>query len=456
MGIKGKTILLAAALCCLLSGCVAWSADDSYRLPKPPAEYENLMDTIAQTKRELAAQSGATVEDVSPTAGANTAAVQLLDMDSDGVQETAVTFLRVVGAQEPIRICFYRLQADDGYRPAGVIMGEGDSIYSVRYADVDGVLDPETGRPWNEIAVSWQMGSNAYYLGLYAVDDGETTELVATAYQAYQLVDLDQDGRMELAVCRVDAEQQLSQLEVYTWSESRACQTEQIALSAGMTAVTQMAVRRLDELTPALCLTGTLGEDQRVIELVTRQNGQLRDLTTDEETGVSRECVEGYREALTGDVNGDGAVDIARPRRLPYKDGTADTWVIDWVRYTPEGRAGKLCTTYHNTADGWYLILPDDWRNVLEIHRSDAIPGQRGVVFSRRLSPEGEPQPFLSVYKLTGANRNLRAVANGRFILAEDSSTVYAASFLGTWNCGLSQNDLLDSFRLIAGSWSGE
>lgn len=449
-GLCLATLLLAWAL----SGCASLSAEDAYQLPKPPAEYENLMSAIAQTKRELAAQSGASVEDVAPTAGENTSAVQLLDMDSDGQQETAVTFLRVVGAQMPIRICFYELQEDDRYRPVGVIMGEGDSIFAVRYADVDGVTDPETEKTCKEILVNWQMGSNAYYLGLYALDDGEPVELAATAYQAYQFADLDGNGLAELAVCHIDAEQQTGQVEICSWNSLRTRRVDRAPLSAGMIAVTQMSVRRLSDAV-ALCVVGTQADDSRTVDLIVNEDGNIRNLTLDEETGISREQIFGYRENVVSDVNGDGTSEIARPWKMPAREGAPETWALDWVQYKASGAVSSVCTTYHNTADGWYLILPEEWRGVLTVHRGDSVPGQRTVIFSRKAG-EGEAQPFLSIYKFTGANRNLRAVSGGRFILAEDSSTVYAAAFLGSWDCGLDENGLLDSFRLIVSSWSGE
>jgi len=78
------------------------------------------------------------------------------------------------------------------------------------------------------------------------------------------------------------------------------------------------------------------------------------------------------------------------------------------------------------------------------------------VVFALWQGEDKEPMPFLSIYRLTGASRSLRATSGNRFILAEDSNTIYAASFYSTWNCGLDENGLLENFRLIVSSWSGE
>ena len=128
----------------------------------------------------------------------------------------------------------------------------------------------------------------------------------------------------------------------------------------------------------------------------------------------------------------------------------------DWVQYNKNGRARQVGTTYHNIADGWYLVLPDSWRNRLVIYRNDNVSGQRAVIFALWQGEEKEPLPFLSIYKLTGASRTLRATSGNRFILAEDSSTIYAATFYNTWDCGLDESALLENFRLIVNSWSGD
>ena len=124
------------------------------------------------------------------------------------------------------------------------------------------------------------------------------------------------------------------------------------------------------------------------------------------------------------------------------------------MQYGSGGRAREVGTTYHNTADGWYLVIPEHWQNKLLIYRNDSVGGQRAVIFARWQGEGKDPVPFLTVYKLTGASRSLRAASANRFILAEDSSTIYAATFHNTWDCGLDQNGLLENFRLIVSNWS--
>lgn len=452
----GLAVMLVV-LSTLLSGCLPWSAEDSYKLPRPPKDYENLMQAVAQTKRELALEYAATVEDVPPSAGDNTSTVQLLDMDGDDRQETAVTFFHVVGADMPVRLCFYTQQEDDSYLLSNVIHGDGDSVYAVHYADLDGAQDPLTGTICKEVVVSWRMGAEASYLGVYALEQEQVraqTRLM-TAYTAYQLTDLDRDGLSELAVGQLDRETGIGRVELHDWNAAGVSAVSQVPLSAGMTQIGQMKADYLTDLVPALYVTGSLAGGMRVTDVIAVQDGVPTNLSLNPETGVSREVVDAYREVTASDVNNDYILEIGRPWQLPAYGTTGGLWLADWVQYNAAGRAKEICTTYHNVADAWYLVIPDHWKDKLTIYRNDSVSGQRAVIFALWQGEDKEPLPFLSIYKLTGASRSLRAASGNRFILAEDSDTIYAATFYNTWDCGLDQNGLLESFRLIVRNWSG-
>lgn len=454
---KMALIVLTAMLSVLLSGCLPWSAEDSYKLPRPPKNYETLMQVVAQSKRELAQTNSTTVEDVPPSSGDNTSTIQLLDMDGDGAQETAVTFFRVVGAEQPVRLYFYTLMENDSYLVSNVLSGEGSGVYAVHYADVDGAIDPITGKTTKEVVVSWQMGADANYLGVYALEASQVQAqtLLMTTYESYRLADLDRDGLMELAVGRI-APETGGEVEVHNWDADGIDEVERVALSKGIQNITAMRANYLTDFVPALYISGQVSDGSRVTDVVTLRGGLLTNLALDRETGVSREQVSVYRDLAASDVNNDSIFEVARPYELELSVGGTRPWLVDWVQYTSGGRARNICTTYHNSADGWYLVIPEHWQDKLVIYRNDNVSGQRAVIFARWQGEDKEPLPFLSIYKLTGASRNLRATSGNRFILAEDSSTIYAAAFYDTWDCGLDQSGLLENFRLIVRSWAGD
>lgn len=456
MRIKLVSVWLAAMLSLLLTGCFSWSAEESYKLPQPPQAYQNLTNAVTQTKRALALEHSAAVEDVPPSAGDNTSTVQLLDMDGDGSQETAVSFFRILGAENPIRIYFYTLQGEDGYVASSVVEGAGDGVYAVHYADVDGRRDAR-GRPCKEVVVSWQMGNDAYYLGVYSLDDSDEQMLVSTTYDGYCLVDMDEDGRMELAVVQTDPEQKLGEVVLYDWQGEREPVQQRVALSAGLAGVRQIRSGTIADGVPALYIKTDLSDGRRATELVAMdKQGVLSNLSMDGESAVSREVYDLYRDITHTDVNGDGVLEIARPRQLNSYPGITGAWLADWVQYARNSRAKTVCTTYYNAADGWYLIVPQHWQGRLVLTRNDSVSGQRAVNFSLWQGENKEPLTFLTVYKLTGSSRSLRATSANRFVLAEEGSAVYAATFYSGWDCGVDETELLENFRLIVSSWSGD
>jgi len=454
---KMTRLILVTTLFLLLTGCFAWSPEGFYQLPQAPADFKNLMEIIDQTKRELAARYSTTVEDVPPSVGDNTSTVQQLDLDGDGTLEAAVTFFRVVGAELPIRIYFYTRQPDESYAVSHVVEGEGSSVYAVHYAEMDGSQGPD-GNNRKEVVVSWQMGTDAYYLGVYALNEKEVTAMTMTAYQSYQILDLDRDGRMELAVGHIDLEHQINSVDIYDWNDGRLEAVSQIPLSNGLTNIRAMKSNYLKGFVPALYVSGDLVDGSRTTDVIAVKDGEATNLSLDTQTWISRERVSVYRDIAANDVNSDYILELAHPYQLPAYGTGGTFWLIDWTQYGEDGQTQDVCTTYHNTTDGWYLLIPEHWRDKVTIYRNDSVSGQRTVIFALWQGEDKEPLPFMSIYKLTGASRSLRATSGNRFVLAEDSSTstTYAATFYDTWDCGLDRSGLLENFRLIVSSWYGD
>lgn len=184
---------------------------------------------IAEVQRGLETEYGISPESAVIVSGDNTATVQLQDLDGDGARESAVTFLRVPGVERSLKICIFSQLGED-YRLTGLVEGDGSSIYSVDYVELNG-----SGK--KELVVNWQLSNGVYQLGVYTLDElspleGENdslsvvldeearaqrlaTELLLVSCSAvtdssgtssgYRLVDIDQDTSMEIAVARVDS-----------------------------------------------------------------------------------------------------------------------------------------------------------------------------------------------------------------------------------------------------------
>ena len=94
--------------------------------------------------------------------------------------------------------------------------------------------------------------------------------------------------------------------------------------------------------------------------------------------------------------------------------------------------------------------LPSQWKNVVTLSRQENTAiCERAVVFSYWTGdPAVAPAPFLTIYRLTGNNRDIHAKQDSRFTLWADSETVYAAEFNDSrWNCGIDADQLAALFH---------
>jgi hypothetical protein len=212
---------------------------------------------------------------------------------------------------------------------------------------------------------------------------------------------------------------------------------------------------------PVLFVNGPYSEEenQRIADLFAIRDGVFENITLNAETGNSDSTVHSYSLGVQ-DINGDSVMELPMREQVPLppdsEDGMADLqYVVKWYQYDLDGNAYYVYTTYHNDKDGWYLILPESWEEEVTISRKDTVYGERIITFSHWNEITEKTEGFLSIYAITGENRDLRAQIGGRVILLDENDTIYAAEFLSSsWNCGLSIDELsLERFRLITTEW---
>ncbi len=474
--------LLVLIMALTLSGCLFRSPDDLYRQPEKSPGYEQLNGAIRAVRTGLEAEFSVRVEDVTIMAGDNTASIQLQDLDGDGLRESAVTFFRVPGIEKPIKIYIFT-QIDEEYVVTGVVEGEGSAIYAIDYAQL-------TGAGRRELAVNWQISTGAYQLGVYTLDDADLpgedmdgeqalaslramsradlmgTERLLTrcsvasdGSSGCRLLDMDKDGRVEVLVTRMDAGGPSSQVEVYGWEDGAMASLGITDLSAGVNAINRIRTNYLagGYNQPALYVTSTLAEGGRVIDVVAWLGGRLTNVSMGPE-GISRELLQGYTEVSPSDINRDMVAELPSPYQLPSygESSSSNFWLIDWAQYDDRGNRNHVLTTYHNASDGWYLTIPESWRDQITISRNDQVTGRREVVFSHWLGEEREPEPFLSIYRMA-SSRTADLEEDGWMVLREEENITYAALFhRDGWSSGLDEMDLLERFDTIKRSWYNE
>ena len=420
-------LLLAAAL--LLSGCYSAGIDQYFSPPQPSEEYLQLQDLINE---ELSAGS----EYAAPIQGSFRQSVQFTDLDGDGMDE-AVVFLR--SSDGSLKVHIY-LSVNNEYRKVLTLSGEGRSIGSVDYSDLD--ADGRT-----DLIVSWQLSGSMSLLSVYSLENWSGELLMSTDCSEYTTGDLNCDGYDELLVLR-NVSTGSYMADMYVLRSDREPQAVSAALSAGIYSLQRVSMVMLSGGTPALLVESLLDNGDLVTDVLSCREGSLVNLTLNRSTGVS-ETRRSYSLVFAQDIDGDGVVEIPHPQQL-YSQGNGTYWSVAWYKYDAFGRAGLDLTTYHSVTDGWYLVLPDGWATGLTVRRIDDVPGERAVILSR-LDMNGGINDLIAVYTITGENRSDRARQEGRVVLLEESSTVFSVQILDPDTVPA---DIVNRFHRIYSDWS--
>ncbi|MCI8594730.1 MAG: hypothetical protein HFF09_05690 [Oscillospiraceae bacterium] len=443
--------IAALTLCFIaLSGCFFESSDTLYKLPEASEDFTDLQAKINSVQNQLAAETAGAVEYAVPLQGDNVQTIQLQDLDDDGEQESAVAFFRVPGADKPLRIYIFTRNGESGYQEAFSISGDGTAINSVRYADLDGL-------PGKELVVSWQMSEDVYLLSAYSLVGTEPVEMMKSAYTGYDVVDIDRDGRSEILLTQIDTSEGNSRVECYSGRDGMMELVTQAPLSSGVTALEKKQANYLAGLVPALYVTSVRAEERLVTDIFTFLNGELQNITRNEESGWSEQTERAASDVAGTDINSDYIVELPQLEPLPGEAQAEPFYVITWRQYDQYGESTAVATTFHNMQDGWYLSLPESWAGKISVQRNDTVTNsdsQRSITFSRWRGEGEKAEPFLTIYRFGGNNRSIRAMRGGRFVLEDTGDAIYAAEFYDTrWDCGLNQESLTERFSLILSTW---
>ena len=420
-------LVLAAMLC----GCSYTATSESlFTLPQLPIEYTDLSRQID----ELIAEG---YEYASPSSGRNIQSVQMVDLDGDGDEE-AVAFFRRNSDERPLKIFIFRAQGES-YDELCVLESSGAAVDSVYYRDLtgDGVL---------ELVVGWRISSDVQTVAVYAVGT-EPTVLMQSSYVRYSVEELDGDGVPSLLLLRVDSDEK-NVAEFYSWHGESMAVSYSAILSNTMADLTRGSVvsGHLDEDTPAVFVTGVSEEAVATTDiLIYREGSGLVNVAVDRRTGSSG-IVFPYVQLRPQDINGDGVIEVPSP--MEPSDSLPDG-LVTWRQYSRGGQFTPVLHTYHSPSGDWYFTLPQEWS------------GRVGVAVSENTSYEAQTtllvdeQAVVSIYTLTGENRENRALRGNRLILKRQTGTIYAGELLPAGQeLELTEDFLRQNFHLVVQQWT--
>ena len=326
------------------------------------------------------------------------------------------------------------------YEAVLALHGEGTSAGSMDYADLngDGIA---------ELCVAWRVGQGLKYLTVYDLDGWGGAELLSCGCSEFLISDMNGDGLGELMVIETDGDGGGS-ASLYRFEENADAIRCSARLSRDVSDLERIRECLLEDDVPALLVESFCEDGGLVSDLFVLQGEELRNITLNADTGVSR--TKRTYTVYASDIDNDRRIEIPSPSALYSRDDADRFWSIVWNGYSADGEASEKLDSYHSYADGWYFVLPDGWHETLTVRRADDVSGERSIIFSELNRSTGEISDKLIIYTLTGENRQERSHIAGRFVIREEDTTIYAASIIR----GISQEEVKERFKLAYAEWS--
>ena len=144
------------------------------------------------------------------------------------------------------------------------------------------------------------------------------------------------------------------------------------------------------------------------------------------------------------------------PASLPGGGAEDAYWKIYWRSYDASGQPQHLAITYHNLTDSWYLTIPREWDGHFTVRQDNTSTTEHATTFYSATDGRVEEE-LLTIYTLTGSDRESQAMRDGRTILRRQPTTVYAVRYgpeYDHWRYAIAAEDLAERFNVIVAQWS--
>lgn len=432
---KFIALLMLLAVVLALSGCVTMTVDQMYALPKRSTKYNDLQTAIdgAMTGLEYAA----------PTSGENQQTVQMADLNGDGEDEYLL-FARGTD-EKPMKILVFGRNGES-YTLIHSIESLGSAFQLVEYVNMD-------DKPGVELIVGRSVSDQVVgAVSVYTFSSGQPEQLMSVSYQQFVTADLDGNGLAELMVIAdAAAENSNAVAFLYNYHSGTMARSAEVNLSAPAANIKRIMVSGLSGGIPAVYVASALEESAIITDVFAMKDGQFTNVSFSNESGTSVQTLRNYY-VYADDIDDDGELELPSLITMTsshQRSGDGMQYLIRWYTMTIDGGEVDKIHTFHNYDSGWYFILDSD-----QAHRT--LVTQEGSTYAFYLWDENftNASKLLTIYALTGSDREEAAMTDGRFILHRGDGVIYCAKMEDIVAAnGITQEDLIDHFKLIQLEW---
>ena len=429
MASKYKILLLLLIVSLLLSGCGLLTLEELYCLPKRSESYSNLQSQIDDAMEELTYSA--------PLSGDNRQSIQTADLDGDGAEEYLL--FAKDDSENPLKILIFS-QVASGYVLMDTIEGYGFAFDFVEYVQMD-------DREGLEIVVGRQVSDKLDgAVSVYRFTSGFARQLLSVGHASLVCEDLDQDGMEELLLLTAGVSERSNGVAVlYDYQNDEMQRSAVSDMSVPIQSFRQIQTSLLDDGSPAVYVTSVGDAGSLVVDMFAVEDEELKNLSG----AIRIPSVHNYN-LFPADMDEDGIIEIPKPVAVPAGDGQQE-YILQWYSVGKDGSKQTKLHTFHHQAQGWYLILDED-----AVESSGVQQNMERTDFLWLDPASGEAQVMVSIYTLTGSDREEQAQQEGRILLYKSDIVIYVAEISELGQETITEEDLLERFRLIRKEWNTE
>ena len=214
-------------------------------------------------------------------------------------------------------------------------------------------------------------------------------------------------------------------------------------------------VSRLYGGVPAVYVASAVNESAIITDVFSLKEERFTNISLSSESGTSVQTLRNHY-VYAVDIDDDGMLELpSLIDMVPVQNhaGGSSQYLIRWYTLTPDGGEVDRLYTFHNFQSGWYLKLDEEWAPRVSVTEAGGVC--TFYVWDTRFE---KAEKLLTIYTLTGSDRQTLAEQEGRIILYKTDGAIYAAVLeVGALSYGLTAEHLPDSFFPIHMDWkSGE
>lgn len=425
---KIKLMLLIVSVL-LLCGCEMRTVDQMYAPPKRSDDYYSLQTVIQNSMEGL--------EYCAPVSGDNRQVIQTVDLNGNDIPE-CLLFAKG-GDKQPLHILIFS-RVNGEYTHTHTIDLAGSAFDRVDYVpmdDADGM----------EIVVGTQVSDQvSRSVTVYSFADGSPTSLLTEDYLNFLTLDFDSDLRHELFVIHPGTEYlDRGIVELFRMQDGGIRKSPELRLSETTDNLRRILVGQLSDGKNAVYVASAVDEDTLITDVFAVVDGSFTNVTQNIDSGTSVKTMRNHY-IYAEDIDSDDVVELPKLIEMRSID---KSWygynenMICWYSLTSEGEQVDKLYTYHSFVDGWYVQLQNAPQQQVSVVAQSNIwdfyvwDGNRAV-------------KVMTIYALTGQNREPQSTVDGRFVLYKTESTIYAAGLdQNAQQYGYTKESVMRSFSMI-------